>query len=288
MSFIQFARAHGLVIADLYASDRIKRCATVGKPHDKNGAYFWDGSRGWVFAWDGAAKVEWFNDPNATPWTEAEKAQWKAKRQAAQVAQAHEHRRAAARAQDMLNAAKVGPHNYLHLKGFPSAEGFVAADGALLIPMRSADTNELQGLQTVRWIEDERRYEKKMHTGMKAKGAVFWIGNKTAPEVFLCEGYATGLSIAAALRSVGLRASVLVCFSAGNLVNVAQAMGHRCFVFADNDKSQAGEKAAQQTGLPYCMSPIEGEDANDLHMRAGLMAVCQQLMAVRRKDAAMA
>ena len=127
-----------------------------------------------------------------------------------------------------------------------------------------------------------------MHPGMKAKAAVFRMGDKAAPETFLCEGYATGLSILAALRSVGLRASVLVCFSAGNLVTVAPAIRGKGFVFADNDRSEAGERAAQQTGLPYCMSDRVGEDANDLHMRAGLMAVCQHLMTVRRKEPAVA
>lgn len=287
MSFVNFARAHGLVIDDLYPGERIKRCATDSNPKSKNGAYFWDGQRGWVFAWDGEAKVQWFNDPTAKPWTDAEKAEWKVKRQAAQASQALDHKRAAIRAADMLREAVMGEHNYLHFKGFPKAEGFVTASGTLLIPMRSVFTNELQGVQAIRWIEADRSYEKKMNPGMKAKGAIFRMGDKTAPETFLCEGYATGLSIFAALRSVGLRACVLVCFSAGNLVNVAPAIRGKGFVFADNDKSQAGEKAAQQTGLPYCMPGVVGEDANDLHMRAGLMAVCQHLMAVRRKELAM-
>jgi putative DNA primase/helicase len=157
------------------------------------------------------------------------------------------------------------------------------ADGALVVPMRNLTTNDLQGVQLIRWIEADRAYEKKMIPGMKAKGAVFRIGDKHAPETVLCEGYATGLSLAAALRSVGLRASVLVCFSAGNLQFIAPQATGRAYVFADHDKSGTGEQCAQATGLPYCMSPVEGEDANDLHQRAGLMAVCQLLMDVRRK-----
>jgi phage/plasmid primase-like uncharacterized protein len=162
----------------------------------------------------------------------------------------------------------------------------VTADGTLLIPMRSLATNELQGLQTIRWISEERRYEKKMMAGMKARGAVFRMGSHAAPETFLVEGYATALSVVAALRSAGMQGSVLVCFSAGNLVRVAPLVKGKCFVFADHDESHAGEKAAQQTGLPYCMS-VDLGDANDLHMKAGLMAVCAQLMAVRRLERAM-
>jgi putative DNA primase/helicase len=285
MSFIAFARAHGVEIdpSKLYASERIKRCGTTDKPNGKNGAYFWDGARGWVFNWSAEARVQWFNDANVQPWTEAEKAAWKAKRQAAQAAQEQEYQRAAVRAMELLRNAQPAEHNYLHRKGFAEAQGFVAADGALLIPMRNLHTNNVQGVQVIRWDEAAMAFTKKMSPGMKAKGAVFRMGDKTAPETILCEGYATGLSIVAALRSVGLRASVLVCFSANNLEFIAQQIKGRAFVFADHDKSGTGEKCAQATGLPYCMSPVMGEDANDLHMRAGLFAVCQLLMEVRRK-----
>lgn len=287
MSFINFARAHGVEIHDLYPSEKIRRCGTVDHPRSKNGAYFWDGQRGFVWNWAAEAKSQWFNDASARPWTEADKAAWRAKRAAASAQQSDDHARAALRAAEMLRAAKPQEHNYLHIKGFPEAQGFVAADGALLIPMRNVQTNDLQGLQVIRWVTEERRYDKKMIPGMRAKGAVFRLGDKGAPETFLVEGYATGLSVIAALRSVGLRASVLVCFSTGNLVHVAPMVKGKCFVFADHDESQAGEKAAQQTNLPYCMSPELG-DANDLHVMAGLMAVCAQIMAVRRLELAMA
>ena len=75
---------------------------------------------------------------------------------------------------------------------------------------------------------------------------------------------------------------MLVCFSANNLEHVAPQVRGRAFVFADHDASGPGQRTAEATGLPWCMSPIEGEDANDLHQRAGLMAVCAQIMAVRR------
>lgn len=289
MSFIAFALAHGVDIdpSKLYASERIKRCGTTDKPKGTNGAYFWDGERGWVFNWAGEARVQWFNDAASKPWTEAEKAIWKAKRQAAQASQDKDYQKAAMRAAESLRSASPSEHDYLHRKGFPDAQGFVSKDGALLIPMRSLQTNDLQGVQVIRWDEEARTFTKKMSTGMRAKGAVFRMGDKTAPETFLVEGYATGLSVHAALRSVGLRAAVLVCFSANNLEFIAPQIKGRSFVCADNDKSGTGEKTAQATGLPYCMSPIVGEDMNDLHARAGLMAVCAQVMAVRRMESVM-
>ena len=42
-------------------------------------------------------------------------------------------------------------------------------------------------------------------------------------------------------------------------------------------------EAAQQAGLAYCMSDVVGEDANDLHQRAGVFAVAAKLMEARRK-----
>lgn len=283
-TFIDFARAHGVDIdpAKVFASSRIRRCGTVDKPRSKNGAFFWDGARGWVWNWQTEARVQWFHDDKATPWTEAEKQAWKARRDALSATQDADHRRAATRAAELMRASQPGEHNYLHMKGFPDAQGMVAADGALLIPMRNWRTNEIQGLQVIRWIEADRKYEKKMLTGMKARGAVFRMGDKTASETFLVEGYVTGLSVVAALRSVGLRASVLVCFSSSNMVEVARQVPGRKFIYADHDASGTGEKAAQKTGFPYCMSDTQGNDANDDHQQFGLMAVCRKLMEVRR------
>jgi putative DNA primase/helicase len=162
----------------------------------------------------------------------------------------------------------------------------VSDDGELVIPMRNVETNALQGVQLIQWIEADRKWGKKMFPGMRANNAVFRIGDAAAPETFVVEGYATGLSVAAALRSVGLRAAVLITFSANNLVLVAPRIKGRAFVFADNDASGTGQRAAEATNLPWCMSPVIGEDANDLHMRAGLMAVCMQIMEVRARGRA--
>ncbi|MBP9906577.1 MAG: toprim domain-containing protein [Rhodoferax sp.] len=184
-------------------------------------------------------------------------------------------------AAELIRSTKPGAHDYLARKGFPDLEGMIDSEGALIVPMRNLETNALLGVQRIHWDEPERQWVKKMLPGMRAKGAILRLGDKTASETFLIEGYATGLSVLAALRSVGLRASVLVCFSANNLEFIAPQVKGRVFVFADHDRSGVGEKAAQATGKPYCMSPVEGEDANDLHARAGLMAVCQLLMNVR-------
>jgi len=76
-----------------------------------------------------------------------------------------------------------------------------------------------------------------------------------------------------------------VCFSDSNMVHVAEQIKGPAFVVADNDKSLAGERAAVKTGLPWRMSDVLGEDANDLHHRAGLAALCKLILDLRRRAA---
>jgi len=73
-----------------------------------------------------------------------------------------------------------------------------------------------------------------------------------------------------------------VCFSDSNLRYAAGHVAGKKYAFADNDKSGAGERAAKDAGLSYCMSDVIGEDANDLHMRAGVLPVAMKLMTARR------
>ena len=282
MNFIDFARAHGVEIdpSRFYPSDKIRRCGTVDKPRSLYGSYLWDGQRGWVFNWADEARTIWYEDPNAKPWTPEEKRAWMLKRQVANDAKDEAYERAAGRADMVLRSAKMATHNYLALKGFPELEALVL-DDHLLIPMRNVSTNRLQGYQDIFWDGEERKWNKKMLTGMRARNAVLYMGDREAPEAWLVEGYATGLSLHAALRSVGLKASVVVCFSASNLVAVADQIKGRKFIYADNDESKTGEKAAIETGLPWTMSDTVGHDANDDHKKSGLFAVVAKIMKLR-------
>ena len=169
MTFIDFARAHGVSIDPnrLYASDKIKRCGTVERPSSGNGAYFWDGQRGWVMDWSGEAKVIWYEDPHAKPWTDDEKRAWAAKRASAATQQERRYQSAAFQADITLRSAKMDHHSYLEMKGFKTTRGLVL-DDKLLIPMRNVSTNRLQGYQSIRWDMERREYEKKMLHGMRA------------------------------------------------------------------------------------------------------------------------
>ena len=190
------------------------------------------------------------------------------------AARAHERQRTEARAvaaakqaQQMIQAATLDHHGYLTGKGFPEAKGLVL-DGQLLIPMRDERTGALLSLQT---IQPDGR--KRFLAGGRAKGAVHRLGR--SQRRWYCEGYATGLSIAAALRTyLYRRDQVVVCFSAGNLAYVASEESG--YVVADHDASGAGETYARKTGLLYWLPPELG-DANDFHQRHGLQALADAL-----------
>jgi phage/plasmid primase-like uncharacterized protein len=281
MSFHAHAIAHGLQIDQLYPADRVQRCATVDKPRSKNGAFFWDGDRGWVSDWAQGGELHWFDGHGTRTFTAEDRKAWALRKQALESRQEQGWRNAALAAAVLVRSTKPTDHNYLAYKGLNDSTGLVSESGDLIVPMRNLQTNELQGAQVIRWLVDESRYEKKMLPGMRAKGAVLRIGSKHATDTVLCEGYATGLSIDLAARLMRLSVSVLICFSDSNMVNVAAMLKSRAFVFADNDKSGAGQKAAEKTGLAWCMSDVAGEDANDMHKSSGLMSVAAMLMKVR-------
>jgi putative DNA primase/helicase len=289
MLFEEFARLHGLLIEVAYASEKIRRCATADHPRARNGAYFYDGRRGWVMCWDGDGELHWWNDPNDKPWSEQERRAWRQRRSVAQDIERRKHDEAAARATALLGDCELATHPYLSNKGFPDVRGFVSAEHELLVPMRALAGNAVRGVQRIFWTPpsldtgEAGFWTKKFLYGMAPREAVLRLGSAQLPETWLCEGYATGLSIEAALRRLQLQASVLVCFSDHNMVQVARYVTGRKFTFADHDPKGAGQRAAEKIGAPVAMSSQVGEDANDLHQRAGLMAVCKLLLEARRQ-----
>lgn len=190
-------------------------------------------------------------------------------------------RKAAAKAQSLINAATISTHNYYRSKQLPEAIGFVMPEGELVLPMRDYQTDSLSGAQVIKWVDD--KWEKKMIYGTRAKGAIFRIGNKSASTSILCEGMATGHSISMAVKMLCMDSCVVVCFSAANMVQVASMIEGRKMIFADNDVSNTGREAAERTGLPWCMSDTVGHDANDLHATEGIMAVCRKILDCRKQ-----
>jgi putative DNA primase/helicase len=294
--FIAFAALHGVEIKRLDDSGKIKRCGTTEHPHSTNGAYVFDGCGGWVWAWDGEGRAIAYNDPDAKPLTAEDRARLDAKRQVYRDERAQLQRTAAEWGARMLSLAKPGEHGYLQRKGLKEVPGLVLPEGELFVPMRDVATNALLGGQIIQWLPEERRWEKKYLYGMRTKGAVLRLGARHTAETVLCEGYATGLSIEAAVRQMKLNAAVLVCFSDHNLKVAAERTTGRRYVVADNDPIQTdpvkfkqnpgeqGQRAAAATGLGWAMADEPGLDANDVHAKRGLMAVCALVMAARRAE----
>ena len=270
MSFTLFAQAHGLLIRDLIADGRFHRTRTEDKPKKRNGVYLYTGDRGVVKNW---ATMDKF-----AAWMDG-----KQRRVGAQVVrdisrsiQDERKRHEAARelAATLISECEHGKHPYLASKGFPEALGLVHTSGDLLIPMR--DCQDYGVINSVQRIKPDGG--KKFLPGGKAKGSIFIIARGARGERFLVEGYATGLSVQAALIQLCKRCEIWVCFSAGNLVYVSQFVRRPAYVVADNDASFAGLKAARETGLSYVVPDTIGEDGNDLHQRAGIRALVELLL----------
>lgn len=270
--FREVAESIGLQLRSILDDDRIHRCATTLHPRKLNGAYRTDGSRGWAKNWETGESANWHAERNAAGRTvrlaplpslaerraeEAERAAWAAKV-----------------AQDRIAAATVELHPYLARKGFPKTLGLVL-NGKLLVPARIGD-------KAVSLQEISEDGTKKNLPGGRMSGASFSIGN--GPREVLCEGYATGLSLKAALAAIHLPARVTCCFSASNVATVAEQRRHAVIV-ADNDKPVAqfgglgtGEYYARRTGRSWAMPPEVGTDANDYHLSAGLPALQRLLL----------
>ena len=87
-----------------------------------------------------------------------------------------------------------------------------------------------------------------MAFGMRAKYAVHVIGNSHANELWLVEGFATGLSVAEALRLLRIPAAVVVCFSDGNLVAVANRMRGNRFVLQTTIRAEREKRRRARPG----------------------------------------
>jgi putative DNA primase/helicase len=283
MMFDAFARAHGLIVDGGIVPGRWMRVPTVDHPRSDNGAYKFLGDVGWVQNWATMPEpVTWKPERHEVQGVDVERIKRDAARHQQRVRDGWA--KAGSRAAALIDAAKPGEHAYLECKGFADEMGLVGADGALIVPMRHWRSNALVGAQIIVWDGEAMKYDKRMLPGMRARGAVFRLGPQRAARTWLVEGYATGLSVLAALGLMKLRDSVLVCFSAGNLVAVARDMGlHGLCCFADNDASGAGERAARDAGIRWVMSPVVGEDANDMHKRAGIFQVAALMRQVLRE-----
>jgi putative DNA primase/helicase len=267
MDFITFARLHGIMIDREPMIGKWKRYATEDKPSHKNGSVKFMGDHAFI--------------QNHATMTEI--AVWKCEvtsqidyakiRRIAQQADDDIKRKQAEAARTaawMLKESQFAHHPYLAAKGFPDEQGniYVKDDVLLLlIPMRVGP--HLVGVQVI-----DPEGKKKFLFGQRTSNAEFIWDNK-GPHI-LCEGYATSLSIRAAMKALKRRYTLHVCFSAGNMEKIAATL-QGGYVVADNDASQTGLNTAKKIGWPYFMPPTEGQDFNDFACEVGLFRSSQAL-----------
>lgn len=269
MTFIDFARACGVIINDYPPVGRWVRLPTVDKPKHRNGAVKWLIDRGYVQNHATQTEVSVWRKQGES--TEAERRQVTqlANQAKAQIEQGQ--KRAAEKAEWILSQCELDVHPYLKAKGFPDerANVWTTDDGArlLVIPMRVA--GRIVGCQLI-----DGDGGKKFLTGQRTSDAAFVIDNR-GPAV-LCEGYATALSCRLALASLKARYTIYVCFSAHNLGRIAKTLPAG-IVVADHDASGTGERVARETGWPYFMPPDVGMDFNDFHRATSLFKCSQAL-----------
>ena len=173
-------------------------------------------------------------------------------------------------------AGEVGEHPYLALKQV-SPYNIRQLGRGILVPGYDA--------HGYMWT-----YQRISHTGSKRflkggrkKGCFLPIGCKPERVLLLAEGYATAASLFECLGQ-----PVVVCFDAGNLLTVGEAL-HRKYpnarvtIAADNDTQTPGNPgvtkataAARELGGAVCYPEFEampGSDWNDFYIEYGAEAV---------------
>ena len=191
-------------------------------------------------------------------------------------------------------------HPSLENKGVPPLGPVREMDGKLLIPIWDANGSP-RGLQTI-----DHEGQKRFTPGMEKKGGFCLLDDEkrfNGGEIILCEGYATGVSLALATEK-----PVAVAFDAGNLEAVAEALRAKfprvaITICADNDHAterdgkpwnpgvEKAKAAAQKVGgkviVPAFSEAEKAQrltDFNDLHKSQGLGAVKRQVARAQEQN----
>lgn len=182
---------------------------------------------------------------------------------------------------DWHAALRTGTSEYAKRKGIDQPESCrYLPDGGLVIPMLRYDLDRAQALKGVQTIRDDGT--KKFTYGMAKPGTACRLGLSVVGDpVFVCEGYATGMSIRMALER---RYAVFVAFDAYNLPVVVEAVyqavaGSPIVICADDDYKTAIK------GIPNNVGRIQSQIAQDSVMDAGARLVVRTFPVFRKETA---
>jgi putative DNA primase/helicase len=227
--FIAAMRTRGLQVhGDLISDGQWHRCDATNKPNGRNdGSYrlFADGPAPWGMYrnWTDGRGVDYWRGDNSRPLTDTEQRELDRRMEEQRIEAEKLAAEAAAEARDRARKdwAEARPalpdHPYLRRKKI-KAHDIRVSGTMLLVPMYAADDDDDHNPVNLQLIDGDGT--KWFLRGGRAKGCYFPIRGRDEPStVVLCEGFATGASIA---EATGYH--VIVAFSASNLVGVADAL----------------------------------------------------------------
>lgn len=275
MTFDAFLRDLGIIPPEHYKLGQWQRCATTNHERKRNASVKLgeDGRHGWAVNFESGAGAHRWSEGNAIERTAEERARDNA-RLSERIAKRREEEIAgimrARTAYHVATPLRFANHPYLIRKRITMcgcAGVKVDADGALIVPK----------YRDGKLVSIERIFpdgSKKSAWAAPSKGASFKIWRPGASVTILAEGFATGI---ACFESVP-QATVIVCFSAGNMIEVAKRETWKGMVAvaADNDHEtqdnlgtnpgkEAGTKAAEAIGCGVAWPEFDGgSDFHDL------------------------
>jgi P4 family phage/plasmid primase-like protien len=281
MSLHNAMRAVGFEPPNHISAGQTVRFSTNGKRSDLSGwVHLFPDEQGAAFGcWRSGEQHTW-QAARDKPLSEAEQAIFRQKvadcKKAAIIEKETMYKQAAEKARAEFETAKPAPetHQYLMRKGIRPNMARVDINGALLVPVYGFD-GQIQSLQRIA-PDGQKRFTK----GGKMRGGHVWLGDpENGATLLLCEGFATGDTLS---RATGH--AVCVCFSAGNLRNVAETLRKRytkaaLIIAGDDDAQTEGNPGrtkateAAQAVAGTAVFPVNGGDFNDLEQGEGLEAV---------------
>ena len=265
------------------ADGKLLRFPTASKPRSKNGWLIAYHDRGLPFVvvagdWSTGAETKWIADTGETL-TDAERRELKRRmadaRQARETELANQWEQAATRAAHRWHdSTPADPnHPYLLRKGVQAHSARQQCRGLVLL--LTDFTGKAWSLQTI----DEAGDKRLMAGGRKAGNFIVVDGPDYPARILICEGYATGCTLAESDPA----ALVLAAVDAGNLQAVTTGARNRwpaadIVVCGDDDRQTEGNPgatnaraAAIAAGARYALpewppaAPLNLSDFNDLH-----------------------
>ncbi len=287
---------NGYQFKDHFVIGSIRRFS-VGNGNNKDGHFqVWDNGNNFYHAeygdWQTGKKYKW-NSKGGNPLSPTQTKQIKQAQQEQADNRAKDQEQASIKANEIYTKAHQSTvfNAYLKSKGFDQYQGLkhpARQDdrGNLIIPLSAID-GQIKNLQTIYQNSDKRP----LKGGLK-KGTFCVLGNLSTlhKNVYVCEGYATALSVYLAFEQ---KRSVVFAIDCGNLFPVFVALkgkykSKQFINCADNDHTKdknAGIKQAktikEKLGIPFVYPDfIKGTDFDDQRQEKGLDAVKERLLSV--------